>query len=419
MLISFSVSNYRSIKNKATLSFIGNGTNDNTQYPGYFERGKERVLKGIGIFGANASGKTNVLKGLEALVHTVTHTANITPEKELSWIVPFAFSKTSVNEPTSFEIVFEDKGIRYRYGLKATKKKIVEESLYFSPKGRNILLFERKRTDEIHFHNAYINENDARLIKERNLPNKPIVTFGAQFNMPVLSNVFVFLANKIFFTSGVNDAFEPGIGSAITNHPDYRKFLVSLLRAADLSIDDIDVERERMRLPIPKKFDPNSPGNTEFELAEQEVSHLKTKHVSSGETYFLGAEDESLGTKKVMAHSGPLFDALNNGVVLVFDEFGSSLHPDVSKFLLSLFFNPETNSTGAQILFDTQETSLLNEMLLRRDEIYMTEKDSESDSTSLFPLSDFSVRKSENIERGFIGGRYVKAPDIDEGEISL
>ena len=174
-----------------------------------------------------------------------------------------------------------------------------------------------------------------------------------------------------------------------------------------------------MRLPIPKKFDPNSPGNTEFELVEQEVSHLKTKHVSSGETYSLGAEDESLGTKKVMAHSGPLFDALNNGAVLVFDEFGSSLHPDVSKFLLSLFFNPETNSTGAQILFDTQETSLLNEMLLRRDEIYMTEKDSESDSTSLFPLSDFSVRKSENIERGFIGGRYVKAPDIDEGEISL
>lgn len=412
MILNYKVSNYKSISDPISLNFVANKYEDQTQYEPYFLYRNKRILKGIGIFGANASGKSNVLDSLSAFANTILQTANFSEHQTNDWIIPFAFSNED-EKPTTFELCFLFNATRYTYHLSLTKSQIVEEGLSFSPNGRSVPLFHRHKSS-LDVNEHFVPSETKKLIADRNIPNKPIVTFAAQFNIPYLKDVYAFVLDNLIFANGLSNAYEQGIGNLIDKDPLFQIFLVSLMKAADLSIDDVGISKTTLTLP----FVPYTTSNQVIP-SKQNVYKVFTSHVVAGKTYKFGLESESWGTLKLMAASSALFNALKKGALLIFDEFGSSLHPDLAKFMLSLFFDSSVNKRKSQLLFATHNTRLLNEMILRRDEIYVSEKDRKNKSTHLYPLSEFSVRKKENIEHGFLNGRYVNPPDIDEWEINI
>lgn len=418
MILQFKVENFRSIKEKTTIDFFANNMEDITQFPGYFVNDKqEKILKGIALIGNNASGKTNVLNALYALYIVVVSTTNIIENQKLDVVVPFLFDPVSLSQPSVFELLFEDKGIRYFYSISLTKDEIYREKLSFAPKGRMITLFDREKDKEFFFHRGYVSPDNEKLIRERNLKNKPVVTFAAQFNIPRLKDVFQFFANQMLFTNGQGLANEQGIGFRLENDEGYHSFLKSLMNAADLSINDIYLTKRTGKVMTPQASLDGQQQSFVFE--DRDIYHVMTNHKVMGKDYHLNIADESLGTQKMMAYSGAIYDALSQGKFIVYDEFGSSLHPHLTSFLLSLFFDDTINKKHAQILFNTQETSLLNEQLIRRDEIYLAEKNKETESTELSCLKEYAVRKKENVEIGYLNGRYSSTPDVDCGKIDL
>ena len=413
MILSYKVGNFKSISDPIELDFVANAYEDQTQYEPYFVVGKKKVLKGIGLFGSNASGKSNVLESLNAFAYTIIQSANFSEHQSNEMIVPFAFSEKMSLEPTVFDLCFLLDDVKYSYHLALTKNEIVSETLSYSPNGRKVPLLERNGKS-LFLNKTLFTEEIKSVVSERNLSNKPVVTFAAQFNIPLLKNVYAFVRSRFLFTNGLGDAYEQGIGALIDKNEDYQRFLVSLMKASDLSIDDVTIRKEAMNMPF---FASGAGGQNLF--VKQDLFKVYTTHRIGEKSCEFGLNAESLGTRKVMASSGALFNALKGGALLVFDEFGSSLHPELAKFLLSLFFDPDINTKKTQILFASHNSRLLNAMILRRDEMYMCEKDRKENSTKVYPLSDFSVRKTENIENGFLNGRYVEPPNLDEGEIKL
>lgn len=408
MIISFKAINFKSIKDLVTINFVANNYNDSTQYESYFSLGKQKILKGIGLFGANASGKSNVLEAINAFAQTIVQTTNFSEHQENMAIIPFAFQESNEEKATTFGLEFIFNDVKYKYSISLTRRKIIKESLSFSPNGRTVVLLKKDQNDLI-LNDRYFDQDVQKLIKDRNIPNKPIVTFAAQFNIPYLRDVYTYVHDNFSFTNGLYNAYEQGIGSLIDKNSEYQSFLVSLMKAADLSIDDVGIA----------KSSTNVPNFSASGSSMNNIYKVFTTHNVNGKHYSLGLESESLGTLKLMAFSGDLFQALRKGNLVVFDEFGSSLHPDLTKFMLSLFFAPNINKKQAQIIFATHDTHLLNEMILRRDEIYIVEKDKQLKDTKVYPLSDFSARKTENIENGFLNGRYINPPDIDNGELKI
>lgn len=410
MLLSYRVSNYRSICEPVEIDFIGNSYRDQTQYEPYFNIGKQRILKGIGIFGANASGKSNILRSLNAFAYTILQSAYFSEGQTNESIVPFAFSEKGSKEPTVFDICFLFDSTKYFYHLALTRERIESETLSYSPNGRKVILLERNE-GSLTLNRSLFNDQIRSVIRDRNLSNKPVVTFAAQFNIDILKNVYSFVKNDLLFISGLNEAQEHSIGALIDKDDQYRKFLVSLVKAADLSIDDVTVRKES-----PNRY---LKGETPDNPDRKDIFRVYTTHQIGSATHSLSLEAESQGTLKVVAASKILYSALKSGSFIVFDEFGSSFHPDLTQFLLSLFFDSTINTSGAQILFATHDTRLLNSMILRRDEIYISERDADKQYTKLYPLSDFSARKLENIENGFLNGRYIAPPNIDEGKLKI
>ena len=418
MILQFKVKNFRSIKDEIKIDFFANNIEDITQFPGYFVNDKkEKILKGITLIGNNASGKTNVLNALYALYMAVVSTLDIVETKTLDFVVPFLFDEDTSSQPCSFELLFEENGVRYLYLLSLTKEEIYHEKLSFAPNGRMVTLFDRERDKGATFHSTYVSSDNERLIQERNLKNKPIVTFSAQFNIPYLKDAYQFFAGQLLFTNGQGLANEQGIGLRLLSDEGYHLFLKSLMKASDLSIDDVLSTKRTGKVMVPLlSVDGRENG---FSFADQDIYHVTTNHKVKEKEYSLSILDESLGTQKVLAYSGAIYDALSQGKTIIYDEFGSSLHPHVSAFLLSLFFDDTVNTRHAQILFNTQETNLLSEQILRRDEIYLVEKNKDDSSTMVSCLKEYAVRKKENIEMGYLNGRYSLSPDIDGGKIKL
>lgn len=418
MILQFKVKNFRSIKDEIKIDFFANNIEDITQFPGYFVNDKkEKILKGITLIGNNASGKTNVLNALYALYMAVVSTLDIVETKTLDFVVPFLFDEDTSSQPSSFELLFEENGVRYLYLLSLTKEEIYHEKLSFAPNGRMVTLFDRERDKGTVFHSTYVSRDNERLIQERNLKNKPIVTFSAQFNIPYLKDVYQFFAGQLLFTNGQGLANEQGIGLRLLSDEGYHLFLKSLMKASDLSIDDVLSTKRTGKVMVPL-LSVDGRENV-FSFADQDIYHVTTNHKVKEKEYSLSILDESLGTQKVLAYSGAIYDALSQGKTIIYDEFGSSLHPHVSAFLLSLFFDDTINTRHAQILFNTQETNLLSEQILRRDEIYLVEKNKDDSSTMVSCLKEYAVRKKENIEMGYLNGRYSLSPNIDGSKIKL
>ncbi|WP_252178287.1 ATP-binding protein [Endozoicomonas sp. 4G] len=414
MIVELFVENYKSIKQRQSLNLTkmaGEELTDNA-----FELdapNKLCLLKSAAIYGANAAGKSNFISALDTMQSIVKESAKESQRGDKLSVVPFRLSNDTINEPTEFEIVFIVSGVKYQYGFSLTEDQVKEEWLFASPKGRNQRWFIRaydEVTQQYSWDFSSHFQGKKQLWKEATKSNSLFLSTAVMLNSEQLKPVFDWF-DKTLNVTGV-DGWEPGYTAHLCNENEPKNEVLSFLKSAGLDISDICLESKKINKNL---FSDDL--SDEFKkrvlknLKGMDVFDVKTIHKNSkGEDVLFDLSEESDGTRKLFAFAGPLVDGLKKGRVLFIDELHRSLHPNMVKFLIKLFNDKSTNPNNAQLVFTTHETSILDQRVFRRDQIWFCSKDKEQ-STIIYPLTDFSPRKGvDNLEKAYLSGRYGALP---------
>lgn len=402
MILEFSVKNFLSFKEKVTFSMITNSNkelNDN-----YVEIGGNKVLKSAAIYGANASGKSNLFKILTLVVLMLRSSNSVDINAKLP-LIPFKLDKGSVNKPSEFEIKFILDETRYVYGFIADKDKIYDEYLYYYPNGRETKIFDRTNINEYSY--TQKDEKILREIEAKNAQNKFFLATATNWNFDKTKAAYNFLTNGIGTCNNLEILKNMAYKMYETN-PDYLKdFAIDFLQKADFNIEDYQISQ----IDVPGEFLTAIPEFITKTLPDKPKAYqVLFKHKNSDN--YLSIDEESLGTQMIFAFIPFLADSLKNKKVLIIDELDKSLHPFLVQYIVEIFNDAEINKNGSQLIFNTHDTNLLDLNILRRDQIWFTEKNSETGESDLYSLSDFSVRKQENVEKGYMLGRYGAVPFI-------
>lgn len=417
MLIEFSVSNFKSIKDNQTLSMVMSKDATLADQNGFTVEAPRPIhlLHSAVIYGANAAGKSNLIAALQVMRNIVLNSANAQEGDVLS-ITPFLFDATSASSATEFEVTFVSDSVRYVYGFAATSSQIVSEWLFAFPKGSPRRLFSRvwiEEEERYDWEHGDALKGQKQMWQDLTGKNALFLSRATQLNSDQLKPIFNWF-REVLNVSKNQMNWGKDFSAALfadTNMHVESKQLLNLLHAADLDILNVSVEYKSALEALPKEVQAILPENVLRELNEQKVSKIQTLHkTTTNQTILLDFEHESMGTQRLFGLGSRLLDILRKGHVVVIDELQASLHPYIVAYLVRLFHNPETNPKHAQLIFTTHDTTILNQETFRRDQIWFCEKNPEQ-ATSVFPLSDFSVRKSrENIEDSYLAGRYGAVP---------
>ena len=404
MLIEFSVENFMSIKNEARLNLVaGPGKEHRETHVMAPEMNKGvrpiPLLRSTAIYGANAAGKTNLLLALWTMRQIVVHSARELGELPTR---PFRFDSESEARPTTFDVIGIVNRMRFQYGFSATRDVVTEEWLYTWPHGRIQVWFERTSETEDGVVNCKFGDKlagDKEVWRRATRPEALLLSTAVTLNSEQLQPVFNWFNRNLHIS--VVDPWGNDF-SVKWCRGDRKADVVRFLRAADLAIDDVRV--------VPGE-------SSEQGVADAEAQVRLTHDTKRGRPVELDLDEESHGTQKMFALAAPWRDSLDNGHIMVCDELHGFLHPALVRFLVERFHDPELNAKGAQLVFTTHETSILNQDILRRDQIWFCERNSRQE-TSLFPLTDFRPRRGvENLERSYLGGRYGALPYIRPARI--
>lgn len=416
MIIEFFVENFRSIKTRQAINLTKmNGDEVAENSFDLTEPLNLSLLRSAAFYGANASGKSNLISALQTMRKIVMTSAKDTQRGESLPVVPFRLSKETSEAPTEFEIVFVENNIKYQYGFSLTQDKIKEEWLFAFPKGRPqrwfIRAFDEKKNQYVWDFSSYF-QGQKQLWKDATKHNSLFLSTAVLLNSEQLKPVFDWFSSrlKIASISGWDDEFT----IKLCQNNKEKKEVLNFLKSADLDIDDIKLVSTKLDDNFfPKEF-PEQLKNTFLEkLKDHELIDVKTVHKrDDGEDVFFDLKDESDGTRKLFSFAGPWIDSLKHGKVLFIDELHDSLHPAIVNFLVKLFNNKNSNPLNAQLIFTTHETSILDQKVFRRDQIWFCNKEKDQ-STTIYPLTDFSPRKgTENLEKSYLSGRYGALPLI-------
>jgi AAA15 family ATPase/GTPase len=426
MMLQFSVSNFRCFQGVQTLNFAASAQDKTLpgacmplDLPGLMGR---KWIKGVALYGANGSGKSTVLDALKALVGMVEESAKQTDPKEpIPHIDPFRLTSDPVHPPTAFSIAFVAEGVRYEYRVAATIERIWHESLRAFPKKSEQLWFMRDWAPQEERY-VWSPERPTGFKRDQALEgytpgNVLYLSKAIANNRSDLEPVFRWFKERIRFLdlSARNDMSPVFTLKQIDNSTSLGQRALSLLRYADLGISG-------GRL-IERNFSDEDLANLEGTRSDEEIKKLKDSRLIKPELFHKGLgsseyplpwEKESMGTRRFFALAGPWLDIMSKGYTVCIDELDTSMHPMMVRELLRLFFSEQENSVGSQVLFTTHNPLLLDTTIVRRDQIWFTEKD-EGGSSHLYPLTDFSPRKGESLVRGYMTGRYGAIPFIPEG----
>ncbi len=416
MLIEFSAKNFRSLKEKQTLSMEAT-PDDSLDYNliDFKDQAEKdyRLLKSSVLYGANASGKSNVLHALMVFRNLVTNSHNNQKGDKLPH-EPYKFDPDYTEKPTEFEVVFIQDDIRYNYGLKYDEEKVIEEYLYYYPKGRKSQIFERKNTDEYKFNK---DKKEQQMIEERTRKNVLYLSSSTQFNYDKTSTAFDWFNETL---QGIGPGDHPELTeftlNSLKESEDFRKKVQKALKTADFGISDVKGQIKTVPFDeveeMPSEI--RTLGEEDGELKEFDI---KTIHEFEEVEGSLPLFKESEGTRRFFSLLGPIITALNNGDVLVIDELDTKLHHLLNKFIIKLFHDPEESNSNAQLIFTTHNTNLLDQDLIRRDQVWFTERKPEIGSTDLYSLVEYSPRKDKDLEKGYLVGRYGAIPFIGDEKI--
>ncbi len=417
MLLRLKVKNFRSIKDEVVLDL--QATSDKTmKVRAVFELGGVSLLKSAAIYGANASGKSNVLKAfavfrtmiLESLLRS-NLTMNLPGEH-------FKLGEETEDAPSSFEMTFLLNGEVFIYGFETNKKKIGAEWLR-QEKGKKSL-FERKG-QEIESNKNYFQEASA-ILKKQTSERTLFLTVLASNNGDISKQMVQFV-QKTNFIAGTErgNTLDYSFGQFLSN-PVMAEKIKDFIVKADFGVVDIKASEKMVSAKqvqnIPDRFK-ELLFKEDSKIAERNLVFLHKKFIEDKEIaggmsldFFT---EESEGTQQMFALAAPVIDTLDNGKVLFIDEIDSSLHPLLCQYLVSIFNSTEKNPHNAQLIFTTHDVSLLNEVFLRRDQIYFTNKN-EKGATELFSLMDISERKGVDFAKRYLEGRYDALPYIADFE---
>lgn len=417
MLVEFSVTNYRSIRDTQTLSLVM-AKGHELETSNTFEANApatNRLLRTAAIYGPNAAGKSNLLEAMATMKSIVVDSASKGQLGEKLPVVPFRLDPMTDSKPSEFEVIFVAKGVRYQYGFSATKKRIYEEWLIAYPNGRAQRWFARVWQEEC---KNYTWEAGAALMGQKQLwqdstrENALFLSTAVQLNSKQLQPVFDWFSSTLRKTGFQSIGY--GYTASLCKDSNQCEKVLDFLKAADLDIQGVNVIAEKMtEKHLPSDMPESIKKKILEDLKDKELYEIKTIHrTSSGEEIEFDFDEESDGTRKFFSFAGPWLDVLKNGYVLFVDELHDNLHPKLVRFLIELFHSAETNSKNAQLIFTTHETSILSQDIFRRDQVWFCEKDA-SQATRLYPLTDFSPRKDrENLEAAYLAGRYGALPYV-------
>ena len=422
MLIQFTTKNFKAFKEKATLSLIASNYDKGTrETDNVYEHAKFnlRLLKSAVVYGANASGKSKLFEALLFMRRFVVTSSRESQKGDNIDVDPFRLDEESEQMPTEFEVIFTHDDVLYRYGFEANKERIVSEWLYYRPKTKEIELFYRDG-DDINTHDRNFSKGNMVIKEGLVRDNALLVSVAAQFNDATCIAVIDWF-KSIKTISGLHESSYKGYTMNRTKDPIHKAQILNLLKAADLGIQDIQLQNLEID-KLPKGISDELKAKIITEINENKkelISDVLTTHKKYNSlkkaydtVHFSLDDDESSGTKKFFALTGPILDVLENGDILVVDELDSKLHPNLVGKIVSLFNSKELNQKNAQLIFNTHNTNLLKEDLFRRDQIWFTEKNKYG-ASKLYSLADFksdSVRKSEPFEENYIRGKYGAIP---------
>lgn len=412
MLVEFRVKNFRSLRDEQVLSLVASTDKTllDTHALSTGLRAAPHLLKSAVVYGANASGKSNLIKALQYMRGVVLESAAVIQPGQTYSVQPFRLDVGSASQPTEFEVTFILNGVRYQYGFAMTSQRIVSEQLLvykaFKPQRWFERRFDAESGKDVYEFGPSL-KGAKSLWEGATRSNALFLSMAVQLNSDALRPVFDWFANRLVIFNE-QSPLSPQFSVQMLKHEAKRKAICDFLRAADISIAEIDVATKQAMVHN-FHFD-LATGKREEEASEQAIDEVRFHHVTEqGEAVF-DLMDESSGTRNLLFLTGPILDILNKGLTLVVDELDTSLHTLLVQALVRLFHQVEVNTGGAQLIFTTHDTSLLDAYgLFRRDQIWFVEKGPDQ-SSSLYPLLDFSPRKNEAFERGYLQGRYGALP---------
>lgn len=413
MLLEFRIRNYRSIRDEIVVSFVASKDKKlaDTHLASTGIKSLPHVLRSAVVYGPNASGKSTVLQALFFMRAVVAESATIMQPGQTFNVQPFRLDTEYTSQPTEFEITFLLGGVRHQYGFRLTPERIVDEWLlvYRAAKPQQWFSrsFDETTQSSVYEFSTHLT-GPRKLWQETTRPNALFLSTAAQLNSELLGPIFRWLVEQpVYLGAGLSPL--PDSTTELLQTEVGKRAVRDFLTSADISISDVvSVSRQGFHQQI--MFGPEGPkfSREERELLMPQFVH-KTEHGSAS----FELHEESQGTQRLYALAAPVLDVLKNGRLLIVDELDSSLHPLLVRRLVHMFHNPELNPHGAQLLFTTHDTSLLDRTVFRRDQIWFTEKDRDQ-ATRLYPLSDFSPRETEAWEKGYLIGRYGAVPFFDE-----
>ncbi len=428
MLVEFSVGNYRSFWSPVTLSMQAarlRSSDKTIDENNVFEAHRLKLLRSAAIYGANASGKSNLVQAMAFMRRFVLQSSKESQAGEPIAVERFRLNTQAQESPAYFQIIFDRDGQRYRYGFELDERQVQNEWLYRTDQ-RETLLFVRQG-DQYDISGSF---KGGQGLQERTRPNALFLSVAAQFNAPLAVALLEWFRTRLNIISGLSDTAYAGFTlNRFETDASFRQRVLDFVRQADLGIADIHIERQsleqtqmpeelRLVIEIARKNLEKQSLDRQIDVESIQVRQVQTahhifdqEHQRVGSEMFDMDEQESAGTRKIFLLSGPLLDALDRGKILVIDEMEARLHPFITQTIISLFNSAQTNPKNAQLVFVTHDTGLLNSRFFRRDQIWFTEKDRYG-ATDLYSLAELQVRNDASFDKDYVAGKYGAIPFI-------
>ncbi len=419
MLIDFTVKNFRSIKNEQTLSLVasdstGDLIDNRIEVPGE----NFRLLPSAIIYGANASGKSNVVKALNVLWEYIEVSHKLSKDEPIQFYEPYQLDSTSRNEPSSFEVEFiADDKIRYLYAVRFDKKEVIFESLFYYPKKQKTKLFIREKGKSIEFGTQL--KGHKKQIENILLANQLYLSVAVNNNLSQLDPVYrIFSDTTEIIQTGTTDELLSKMmylsGVYPAENMNFKNEILRYINSADIAIDDIVFnERDNIDNLFSEMHFPQESASKLKNLFKYEI---KVKHILEDNSQVLfDFVDESDGTQQLFKLAHSVIFALDSGSLLVIDEIDRSLHSLLSEFIISEFNSPERNPHGAQLIVTTHDISLMKPENFRRDQVWFTEKEKNGE-TKLYSLDEYDkdkVRGNTPFGKWYLEGRFDAIPHIN------
>ena len=419
MIVQFTVGNFLSFNAKQVLNLEAKGISELKTNICTFKA--EKILRSMVIYGANSSGKSNLIKAMERMREVVLSSVRLNDSDELEYS-PFLLSIETDSLPTFFEIIFWKESIRYRYGFEYNLRQIENEWLFAGKSEKSEKTLFIRIIEGIAVDAKY---KEGVGIESKTNNNRLFVSLVAQLGGPISKQILEFFKNYNVLSGLDHNDYKGFTTRMLHKNLNGCEESLELYQKLKLGFQDIKaIESDFNLSEIPENLTDELRLKLVKDLTGKRNISLKTvhnKYDKKGEivdfVLFDKLKNESEGTNKIIDLSGPIFDTLKFGKALIIDELDAKLHPLITMRIVELFNSPISNTKNAQLIFATHDTNLLGEELFRRDQIWFTEKD-EHEQTELYSLYDFNlpdgskVRNDSNLEKNYIRGRYGAIPFI-------